>query len=390
MNETINTEELINAAEEQLGARYPDRSFAEPLEHFADSVVAESNLTETGIDGFVADLTRLLTNRLAIDAAIGANPQILDEDVSDPIVITGLPRSGTTKLQKVLATGPTYQTLPLWQALFPVPIAPPGTEPDPRITVTDQQAAMMFETFPDFMAAHPMRTHEPEEETLLLQLSFQTPANSWFYRSPSYLNWVESHDQSPAYDDLRRALQFLQWQRGGRRGKPWILKSPIHLGALDRVFAAFPRAIVVHCHRDIRDTVASHVRLIEVIMLSRGARSVDLGELGQFLAEYDAALWTRNLAQRHRWDGDQIVDAHYEDIRDDIGAVVDDVHARRGLALDPETRSLMLSWQDENPQHKFGKHVYSLERYGLTSAQIDCLFADYTARFPQRSNADSR
>ena len=386
MSKQIDTDELIAAVTAQTGLSFQDRSFVEPLERFVDSVEAEANLSEAGIEGFRADLARLLVNRLAIDAAISANPEILEEDVSDPIVITGLPRTGTTKLQKVLASGPVYQKLPLWQALFPAPIAAPGTDPDPRITITDEQAAIMFEQFPDFMAAHPMRTHEPEEEVLLLQLSFRTPANSWFYRSPSYLEWVEKQDQAPAYADLRRTLQFLQWQDGGRRDRPWVLKSPIHLGALDLVFAAFPHATVVHCHRDLHDTIPSHVRLIEAIMGSRGAQSVDLAELGQFLTGYDATLWSRNLAQRGGREGHQIVDVRYEDIRDDIAAVVDDIHARRGLALDSDTRSLMLSWQDENPQHRFGKHVYSLERYGLTREQIDREFAAYTAAFAPRGS----
>ena len=383
MSKQIDTDELIAAVCAQTGLSFQDRSFVEPLEHFVDSVETEANLSEVGIEGFRQDLARLLGNRLAIDAAIGASPEILDEDVSDPIVITGLPRTGTTKLQKVLANGPTYQKLPLWQALFPAPIAAPGTDPDPRITITDEQAAIMFEQFPDFMAAHPMRTHEPEEEVLLLQLSFRTPANSWFYRSPSYLEWVEKQDQAPAYADLRRALQFLQWQDGGRRGRPWVLKSPIHLGALDLVFATFPRATVVHCHRDLHDAVPSHVRLIETIMGSRGAQAVDLPELGQFLARYDAVLWNSNLKQRQGRDENRIVDVRYEDIRDDIATVIDDLHARRGLALDSDTRSLMLSWQDDNPQHRFGKHVYSLERYGLTRHQIDRYFADYRAQFPR-------
>jgi len=387
MSKQIDTAELITATAAQAGLNYQDRSFVEPLERFVDSVEAEANLTEVGMESFRQDLTRLLGNRLAIDAAISANPEILEEDVSDPIVITGLARSGTTKVQRVLANAPIYQRLPLWKGLFPAPIAPLGTDPDPRITITDEQSAAMFEHIPDFMTAHPMRTHETEEETLLLQLSFRTPANSQFYRTPSYLEWVETQDQRPAYTDLRRALQFLQWQDGGRGDRPWVLKSPIHLGALDLVFATFPRATVVHCHRDLHEAVPSHIRLVETLMLARGAQSVDLAELGPFLIGCDASMWNRNLTQRRSRDEHQIIDVRYQDIRDDIAAVVDHVHARRGLTLDPDTRSRMLSWQDENPQHRFGKHLYSLQRYGLTREQIDREFADYNTQFgPQRGH----
>jgi hypothetical protein len=250
MSPRIDTAELIAAAA-ATGLRYHDRQFAEPLRRFVESVDAEANLSDQGLAGFTQDISRLLSNRLLIDAAIAARPEILDEDVRDPIVITGLPRTGTTKLQKVLAASPGYQWLPLWKALFPAPIAPPGTDPDPRVTITDEQSALTFDLFPDLMAAHPMSTHEPEEEVLLLQLSFRVPTNGWFYRAPSYVRWVEQQDQTPAYADLRRTLQLLQWQDGGRRDRPWVLKSPAHLGGLRLIFEAFPNATVVHCHRDI-------------------------------------------------------------------------------------------------------------------------------------------
>lgn len=372
---------LIAAAEGQVGVRFADRSFIEPLERLVDSVTTEGNLTEPGLEGFAQDQTRLLTQRLLIEAAIAAHPEILDEDVSDPIVITGLPRTGTTKLMKVLASSSGYQSLALWQALLPAPIVPPGTEPDPRIALVEEQSQLMFEMFPDLMAAHPMRTDEPEEEVLLLQLSFRVPVNGWFYRAPSYVRWIDEQDQAPAYGDLRRTLQYLQWQDGSRRDRPWVLKSPAHLGGIDLALGAFPNATVVHCHRDIREALPSLARLLELMQLAGGATHVDNNELGAFLVEYCAGLWRRNLAQRAGAPADQILDFRYEDICADLGSVVDEIHARRGVELPPADRALMLAWEQDNPQHRFGNHVYSLERYGLTEADLKSAFADYIERF---------
>ena len=402
MSKRIDTAALIDAAKAATGLDFTTRDFVEPLERFAESIDAEGNLGEAGIEGFRQDASRILTNRLLIDAAFAANPEIAEQDVSDPVIITGLPRTGSTKLQKVLAAaGQRYQSLPLWRALFPAPIAPPGTDPDPRITLTEQQTAVMFEMFPDFMAAHPMSTHEPEEEMLLLQLSFRIPTNGWFYRAPSYVDWTERQDLTPTYTDLRRALQLLQWQdaerglpsehrnerglpsehRDGRRDRPWVLKSPAHLGCLTPLFEAFPQATVAHCHRDIHEALPSLARLLELIQLSRGAEQVDKHELGAFLTGYCAELWRRNLEQRAGLDPDRILDLRYRDIRDDIGPVLDQIHTSRGVALDNTTRATMLAWEDTNPQHRHGTHVYSLDRYGLTREGLDEAFADYLARF---------
>lgn len=377
----IDTRELVSAAETRAGAPFPVRDFLEPLERFVDSAETEGNLTDLGVEGLRQDLVRLLENRIAIDHAFADHPEIGTEDVSDPVVITGLPRTGTTKLQKVLAASGAYHALPLWQALLPVPLAPAGSDPDPRIGAIEEQSRLMFEMFPDLMAAHPMRATEPEEEVLLLQLSFLEPTNGWFYRAPSYVAWVEQQDRTPAYETLRRTLQYLQWQRGGRDGRPWVLKSPAHLGALEYVLKVFPNATVVHCHRDLREALPSLARLLELMQIARGAAHVDNAELGAFLVEYCAGLWQRNLAQRAGLPVDQILDLRYEDIHTNVGAAVDEIHARRGVSLEPAARAAALSWEESNPQHRFGNHVYSLERYGLTEADLKAAFADYNERF---------
>jgi hypothetical protein len=238
----------------------------------------------------------------------------------------------------------------------------------------------MFERFPELMSAHPMRATEPEEEVLLLQLSFLEPTNGWFFRAPSYVEWIEVQDRTPAYENLRRTLQYLQWQNGGRRG-PWVLKSPAHLGALRWVFGSFPSATVVHCHRDLREALPSLARLLELMQLSRGATHVDNDELGSFLVRYCAQLWQRNLAQRADLPQEQILDLRYSDICTDIGGVVDQVAAARGVAIDSAARARMVAWEGKNPQHRFGPHTYSLERYGISEGDLKAAFADYIERF---------
>lgn len=368
------------AAREQTGLHdYGDHSFVEPFERLVDAINETGSLDENGRAAFAGDMARLLGTRLGIQAAINDHPEIADEDVSDPIIITGLPRTGTTKLHRVLATDPGLQRLLLWQVLFPVPFGE-DLDPDPRVTITEQQVSAMVERHPELMAAHPLSTHEPEEDGLLLQLSFRTLNSGWISHAYSFVGWVTQQDQTPAYADLRRTLQYLQWQDGGRRGRPWLLKAPIHLNALDVIATTFPNATVVHCHRDLHQVIPSAANLYELMHGAYGAGHVELEQFGRN-ALLTALGWEANLAQRATVDPERILDVQYDEIRDDVGSVVRRILASRDATPTPELLDGIARWERENPQHLHGKPSYSLDRYGLTPAQVDEAFAAYTAFF---------
>lgn len=380
MTQRASAAELMASASTLTGLDdFGGAEFLEPFERLV-AAVNDSSLDEDGSAVFAADMTRLLCSRLAIQAAVTAHPEIGDEEVSDPIVITGLPRTGTTKLHRVLATDEGLQKMLLWQGLFPAPFGPPSDEPDPRIAITEAQVAVMIEQFPELMAAHPLQTNEPEEEGLLLQLSFRTLGSGWICHAYPFIDWVTAQDQGPAYADLKRALQYLQWQDGGRRGRPWLLKAPIHLGALDTLVATFPGATVVHCHRDLREVMASAARLYELVHLAYRAPHVELDQLGRN-ALLGARGWEANLAQREGIDPARILDVDYEEICRDVGSVVARIYASRGEHLAEATLTAMTGWERTNPQYLHGKQSYSLERYGLTPHHLDEAFSTYLERF---------
>ncbi len=381
MTQRVDTAELLAEAGSLLGLDdFGDPSFREPFERLVEAVNAAGTLDETWTAAFRADMTRLLCTRLAIQAAFTAHPEIEDEDVADPIIVTGLARTGTTKLHRALATSPDFQRLPLWQALFPAPWGPPGPDPDPRVTITQQQVAELRKRFPEMMAVHPVDTHEPEEDVLLLQLSFRTVGTPWVCHGYSFIEWVVQQDQAPAYADLRRTLQYLQWQDGGRRGRPWLLKAPIHLHALDVVLATFPRATVVHCHRDPHQVVASAAQMQEIFHSAYGADHVGLEQIGRNVL-LSAQSWESNLAQRASLNPAQILDVDYAEVCSDVGAVIARILGSRGAEPSAATLESVAGWDQRNPQHRHGRPTYSLERYGLTPRQVDEAFAAYTAFF---------
>ena len=167
------------------------------------------------------------------------HPEIASEDVDDPIVIVGLPRTGTTKLLRMIAAVPMMRSAPFWQLLNPAPFpeAPAG-EPDPRIAVAEEQVALMAQAFPQVIAAHPMQAK--------VEMAVAASAGRCIRLSSG------------------RCSSTSSGRTAAGRSRRWVLKTPMHIGALDHVAAAFPRATVVFCHRDLSAVVPSSIRLLEV------------------------------------------------------------------------------------------------------------------------------
>lgn len=366
---------LLAAASAQAGGLvdFGDPSFREPLQRFLASARTEASLSDEGVATLVQDTIRLLVNRLLLQADAAAHPEIAEEDVSDPIVIVGNPRTGTTKLQRMMGAHPGLQSAKLWQILFPARL--PG-DPDPRPALTAGFTQQLAEAAPQFMAAHAMIADEPEEEALILQLTFdRSGAHNWFYRTPSYHAWLAGRDQHSAYAYLRATLQHLQWQCGGRRG-PWVLKSPLHTGNLMTLLDTFPRATVVHCHRDPATVVPSFCGLVETIRTVRG-HTVDRAELGAFLLQQLAEQWEQNLSQRPLVPSARVLDVDYDDIVADPLGVIARILDAHGAKLTEADAAAIAGWADANPAGKFGRHEYSLEQYGLGEAQVRTAFAAY-------------
>ena len=368
------------AAKENLDD-YGDLGFVEPMTVFFESVAAEANLNAAGVMSLEADAQRWLTNRLRLQAELTKHPEILDEDVSDPIVVVGVPRTGTTKLHRMLGCDPGVQTLPFWRILNPAPF--PDTrqgEVDPRLVLARSYVEAMSAQAPDVLELHPFVADEPEEEVLLLEMTCRSPSAVLFFRAPSYTSWLLDQPQRPLYEELKLLLQHLQWQNGGRKRRPWVLKSPCHLGRINAILDVFPGATLVHCHRDIATSMTSACNLIAAARLMR-TDELDPLEVGSFMLDLWSREWAANLEQRQQLGKDvQIFDVNYGVIGDDALAVIRDICRSRGADLSAESEASMLGWEDTH-HARTGSYRHSAEYYGLTKDRIDEAFAEYRARF---------
>ncbi len=211
-------------------------------------------------------LLKVLKERLWAQALFTRHPEILDRPVVAPVVIVGQMRSGTTRIQRLLACDPRFAALRLYEAMCPVPWpssvkARDTGRHDPRIGYTRNGLRLLNWLNPEIARIHPTGALAVDEELGLFEHSFTGAQIEAQRRVPSFARYGESHDQTPAYVELRRLLQLANWFRGDDASKPWLLKTPQHMQDLPALLRVFPAARLIFTQRDPQDVVPSGASL---------------------------------------------------------------------------------------------------------------------------------
>ena len=239
---------------------------------------------------------------------------------------------------------------------------------------------------PDFFAIHPVDTYAPEEEVVLLEQSFISTSPEAMMNVPTYAKWVEENDNTPAYVELKRILQYLDWQRHSER---WILKTPHHLEFLDPLLSVFPDAKIIHTHRDPIKAVGSCCSMMTHLR-AMTSDQVDPHYVGKHWSRKIERMITRAMATRDRVNDKNFIDVSYYDLIKDPISQVERIYETFGMTLSSEAKSTMQDSRKENRQHKHGKHAYELSDFGLTKDGIEKQFAPYRERFSVPHEAERR
>jgi hypothetical protein len=322
-------------------------------------------------------LVNLLTTRLRVEAALARNPEILARSVRQPVVLTGLPRSGTSALFSLLGADPAARPLRLWETQCPDPIAlPPGT-PDPRRAAIDAYYAQGREKRPEFTKIHFTSADTPEECVLLHAYAMHGVQMGVEVFVEPYASWYQGQtaDLRGLYAYQKRLMQLLDWQRPGER---WLLKAPAHLWGLDALIATFPDVAIVWNHRDPIACIASACSMTQALMATL---DFDPKQLGPAVLEFYARSLDRALAVREKADLARFFDVPYAEFTSDPLACAERIYAHFALPLPESTRAALRAFAAENPEGKHGRHEYDLARYGLAAERVRARFAGYLARF---------
>jgi hypothetical protein len=359
---------------------FGDDAFRDPLRRVLAAYDNDAALTLLGRIAARQDTLRLLSNRLRMQDDRRRHPEIGAEEVRQPIFVTGLPRTGTTLLHLLLAQDPAHRAPLNWESMFPSP--PPERarhQRDARIAMAERQIRWFHRLNPEFRKIHPVGARLPEECLIITSHSFRSFQFETSHHVPSYQLWLEASDLRPSYEEHRRFLQHLQWHC---RADRWVLKAPAHLYGFDAIFSVYPDARVVLTHREPLEVVASMASL-HAVLRSTFSDGVDPVAVGAEVTQRWAEGMRRALEVRDsgRVDERQFLDVHYVDlVRDPIGTVKR-IYAHYDMPFTEVAEQRMRRVLAENPKDKHGRHVYSLEQFGLDAEEEAERYRRYRQRF---------
>ena len=376
----INANEILDQAKSETGlSDLGEPLFFEGLNKLIDSINNEASLNEIGIQAQPIRIQGLLSNRLRFEDDLKKFPEILDQEIIAPIVIVGLPRTGSTMTHRLLASDPNHTAMLWWEGRYPALL--PGEKRgdiEARMELGKAEVDAVVAASPEALDIHPWDYKGADEEILLLEHNFLSTVPESFMALPSYSEWIEEQDHTLAYEDLKKFIQYLQWQNPGREKKRWVLKSPHHLGFIDKMISVFPDAKIIQTHRDPIKTVPSFCSMCANLFepLTTNFDKVFIGK--HWSNKLTRALnHCMNISEQHP---DNFLDLEFLNMIKDPIDEMKKIYEFIGESFGEKTEVAMEAWREEN-KHEMGAHKYSLEEYDLTESQINDNFAKYQQKY---------
>jgi hypothetical protein len=367
---------LKQAACDEIGLTdFGAPSFEEPLERLCKSINEDADLNPYGRLLMAGVIRTQLTNRLLLQQVRTSQPERLEAPLAPPIVVTGLPRTGTTFLHRLLAADPAHASLPFWQLNRPIPRGAQDTK-EARIAEVDALNEVRRKITPELDGTHLIRAESPEECMWMAGVSGYT--RLFWNVAPiySFQSWQQSADKTDKYRDYRDLLTYLQGEYPGKR---LVLKAPDHNDGLRELLTAIPEARVILTHRDIVEQMGSYFSLGRTTR-SLAVNRLDAEKEAQAVVEMTDVSIAKMAAARAEFP-DRILDVRYADMMQDPLATVEAIYGFCGLSLPDDRRKAIADHHANNPKGKHGKHEYSLSEFGLENDWVKARYAKYEAEF---------
>lgn len=371
---SLSVAELMAKSREITDVDLVDEEIVEPLTVLHRALNEESHIDEEGARAYEAKFLRLLANRLRMKRDFQRHPEIAEQKIKGPLIIMGVARSGTTKLQKVLAASGDFNYLTFWQNFNWASISgKPGEAIESRIAEAEEFCNWFDRRSPETKLGHQFRALEPEEEGPLSEGCFVAPSFMGYAEMPSYANWLADKPRSVFFEFLRDVLKYLQWQGLASPDRPWLLKSPNYNGQELLIRKVFSDVRFVVANRSPLQTLASMCKLVHCFRQAFGRAEVD----NALIIEGNYRSMDAHLANRRAHPDLQILDLRFQDIVDALPKTLQQVYTHAGMELRQEAIKRMLDWNTRNTMHNLGDFKYSLTDGGLEESVVRERMADY-------------
>ncbi|MBK6289310.1 MAG: sulfotransferase [Gammaproteobacteria bacterium] len=374
--------ELMDTARRNTGFDdFGSDEWLEGFHIFLQALEDEADLHLLGRLMTRSDILRWLEARLGIEAAYAQHPEIDEEVIDRPVIVTGLARSGTSILFELLARDGQFGSPRNWEIMFPYP--PPETasyETDSRIARCEHLVTQWNRVVPTYASMHEMGASIPNECIVAMSCTFLSENLPGQYQIPSYTAWYYRQDLGYAYSYYRRMLKVLQWKNPRRH---WLLKAPTHLGNLPVLFRTFADARVVITHRDPLVAQASVTNLLGTLCWMRSSQPFDAGALESLTAPEAGAARLDSileLLESGQIPTERVHHLLYARLIEQPLEALHTLYADFGSELEPAARKAMQDYLAQKPRGKFGKHRYSVGA-AQENARKRALFERYQQTF---------
>ena len=368
-------DDLLEVARQRAGLNdFGDPFFIKSLTQVVNDVNQSTKFHPLGAFLYRNKITMNLINRLWSQYWLQQDTSI-QKKLPPAILITGLQRTGTTFLQRLLGAMPEFRGVISWEIVNPVPTSKKKSYYGKYQAWAAHRALNYIN--PNFKSIHAVDYNSLEEEVVLMEHCFMSSVLEAALTVPNYARWLEGQDQRPAYKDLQMWLQFLLWREPAT--KHLLLKSPHHMEYLDAFTEVFPNVKIVQTHRTPIKTLASFCSMVE-----EGVKffqpKADLHQIGAHWLRKNKRLIDKSQEFKKRKPG-YFTDISYKELVTNPIDIVKSIYNDLELEWTSQHLVLVESFLSKHQKNKYGKHSYSLEKYGLSEDIIQSTFKDYLQEY---------
>tara|TARA_Y100001970_G_C14205959_1_gene844009 strand:- start:779 stop:1894 length:1116 start_codon:yes stop_codon:yes gene_type:complete len=178
----------------------------------------------------------------------------------NPIIVTGLPRSGTTLLQNILIQNLQYEGIPFWELTNPIPIS---NNRYLDITFRKMHARIILLLTklcgPQITPMHPMSIHSYEECWHLFLLTFNVYNFDFQFGLTKYGDFISKNTIERAYKEYESLLKIILHSRTNHN---LVLKCPEHMLFTNTIAKVLPKSNIIWIHRDPVKSIISYTNMI--------------------------------------------------------------------------------------------------------------------------------
>ncbi len=379
-------DQLHEAAAREAGACDFGTDYAWGLKVLLQSLDYDPHFTPVGKLSAWQMIVDALASRAVAFASMHTHPGYAENTIRKPLVIVGMPRTGTTALHRLLLEDPQFQGPEKWLLSAPMPRPPVAGWSENRWFQKEvDELNARFGATPEQRAAHNMVAHEVDECLWLQRQSFVSHMWACNWSAATYDTWWQAQDETASYDYLRQCLQLIGLNDPDRR---WLLKNPSHILHLDQLFRIFPDAQVIHTHRDPAKAIPS---LCAIMMGAHNIMESNRREQrAHNMGMREVAKWERGMRdamQVRAAHEAQVMDVIHGDFHQNPMGVVRQIYTFAGLELPPAVEQAMAGRIATKPELAHGVHRYAAADFGLAEEQIREMFASYMDNFDLRPSA---